>query len=227
MNPTEPKTIETKSGETKTAEAVITVICVDDHPLVRKGIAWILAKEPDIKLIAEAGSGKEAVELYRTHKPDVLLIDLRMPNMDGVEAAEAILRDFPQARIIALTSYSGDQEIFRTLKAGVHGYLLKEMVHTEVVRAIRTVHMGKRLVPAEVTERLTQFLPQPALSPREAEVLSFVAKGLSNKEIAEQLGTSEGTVRIHVQHILSKLEAGDRTHAVTIALQRGILRLRS
>jgi len=217
----------TSTSSPTPSERPITVLCVDDHPLVRKGIAWILAKEPDIRLVAEGGSGKEAVELFRRYQPDVTLIDLRMPNMDGVEATEAILKEFPQARIIALTSYSGDQEIFRTLKAGVYGYLLKEMVHTEVVRAIRAVHMGKRVVPAEVTEHLTQFLPQPALSPREAEVLSFVAKGMSNKEIAEQLGTSEGTVRIHVQHILSKLEAGDRTHAVTIALQRGILRLRS
>lgn len=208
------------------ADGSISVLCADDHPLVRKGIAWILAKEPDLRLVAEASTGREAVEQFKTHRPDVTLIDLRMPNMDGVEATEAILHEFPEAKIIALTSYAGDQEIFRTLKAGVHGYLLKEMVHTEVVRAIRTVHLGKRLVPAEVTERLSQYLPQPALSPREAEVLSFVAKGMSNKEIAEQLGTSEGTIRIHVQHILSKLQAGDRTHAVTIALQRGILRLR-
>jgi DNA-binding NarL/FixJ family response regulator len=205
---------------------MISVLCADDHPLVRKGIAWILAKEPDMRLVAEASTGRQALELYRTHQPDVTLIDLRMPDMDGVQATEAILQEFPQARIIAVTSYNGDQEIYRTLKAGVYGYLLKEMVHTEIVRAIRTVHLGKRLVPAEVTKRLTPFLPQPALSPREAEVLSFVAKGLSNKEIAEQLGTSEGTIRIHVQHILSKLAASDRTHAVTIALERGILRLR-
>jgi DNA-binding NarL/FixJ family response regulator len=207
--------------------SVITVLCADDHPLVRKGIAWILAKEPDMRLVAEASTGREAVELFRTHRPDVTLIDLRMPDMDGVEATEAILQEFPQARIIAVTSYNGDQEIYRTLKAGVQGYLLKEMVHTEIVRAIRTVHHGKRLIPAEVMERLNEYLPQPALSPREAEVLSFVAKGLSNREVAEQIGTSEGTVRIHVQHILSKLDASDRTHAVTIALQRGILRMRT
>jgi DNA-binding NarL/FixJ family response regulator len=207
------------------SNGIIDVLCADDHPLVRKGIAWILAKEPDMRLVAEASTGRETVELFRKHHPDVTLIDLRMPDMDGVEATEAILQEFPNAKIIAVTSYNGDQEIYRTLKAGAQGYLLKEMVHTEIVRAIRTVHMGKRLVPAEVTERLNQYFPQPALSPREAEVLSFVAKGMANKEIADHLGTSEGTVRIHVQHILSKLAAEDRTHAVTIALQRGILRL--
>jgi DNA-binding NarL/FixJ family response regulator len=206
-------------------EGIISVLCADDHPLVRKGIAWILAKEPDIELVAECSTGRETVEKFRVYQPDVTLIDLRMPDLDGVEATELILKEFPNARIIALTSYAGDQEIYRTLKAGVQGYLLKEMVHTEIVRAIRTVHMGKRLVAAEVTERLHQYFPQAALSPREAEVLSFVAKGMSNKEIAEQLGTAEGTIRIHVQHILAKLEAADRTHAVTIALQRGILRL--
>lgn len=203
----------------------IHVLCADDHPLVRKGIAWILAAEPDILLVAEAGSGHEAVELFRVHIPDVTLIDLRMPGMDGVAATEAILRDFPDAKIIALTSYAGDQEIYRTLKAGVQGYLLKEMVHTEVVRAIRTVHSGKRLVPAEVSERLAEFMTQPALTPREVEVLSLIARGLGNKEVADELGTSDGTIRIHVQHILSKLGASDRTHAVSIALQRGILRL--
>jgi len=209
------------------SDGIISVLCADDHPLVRKGIAWILAKEPDMRLVAEASTGQEALELFRIHQPDVTLIDLRMPGMDGVAATEAILQEFPQARIIAVTSYNGDQEIYRTLKAGVYGYLLKEMGHTEIGRAIRTVHLGKRLVPAEVMERLSEHLPHSALSPREAEVLSFVAKGLSNREVAEQLGTSEGTIRIHVQHILAKLEASDRTHAVTIALQRGILRLRT
>ncbi len=204
----------------------IRILCADDHPLVRKGIAWILAGEPDMLLVAEAGTGREALELFRMHLPDVTLIDLRMPDMDGIAVMEAILREYPQARIIALTSYAGDQEIFRTLKAGAQGYLLKEMVHTEVVRAIRTVHAGRRLVPAEVSERLSEYPVQHALTPREVEVLSLVAQGLANKEIADRLGTSDGTIRIHLQHILSKLGASDRTHAVTIALQRGIFRLR-
>jgi DNA-binding NarL/FixJ family response regulator len=203
----------------------IRILCADDHPLVRKGIAWILAGEPDMLLVAEAGTGREALDLFRMHLPDVTLIDLRMPDMDGIAVTEAILRDYPQARIIALTSYAGDQEIFRTLKAGAQGYLLKEMVHTEVVRAIRTVHAGRRLVPAEVSERLSEYPVQHALTPREVEVLSLVAQGMANKEIADRLGTSDGTIRIHLQHILSKLGASDRTHAVTIALQRGIFRL--
>src|SRR5579872_4002278 len=152
-----------------TEVGTISVLCADDHPLVRKGIAWILAKEPDMRLVAEASTGREALELFRTHRPDVTLIDLRMPELDGVETTEAILREAPEARVIALTSYAGDQEIYRALKAGVRGYLLKEMVHTEVVRAIRTVHLGRRLVPAEVTERLSGYFPQAALSPREAE----------------------------------------------------------
>lgn len=207
------------------AEQKIRILCADDHPLVRKGIAWMLEMHSDMILVAEASDGAEAVELYRQHQPDVALIDLRMPGMDGITATETILREFPLARIIALTSFAGDQEIYRALKSGVHGYLLKEMVHTEVVQAIRTVHSGKRLVPAQVQERISEYFLAAALTEREVEVLSLVAKGLSNKEIAEQLGTSDGTIRIHIQHILSKLDASDRTHAVTIGIQRGILQL--
>jgi DNA-binding NarL/FixJ family response regulator len=201
------------------------VLCVDDHSLVRKGIASILNNEPDIQLVAEAANGREAVERFRQHHPDVTLMDLRMPEMDGIAAARQILEEFPDAKVIALTSYDGDQEIFRALEAGVKGYLLKEMVHTEVLRAIRVVQSGKRLMPPEVAERLTEYFPQSTLSPREVEVLTLVARGLSNKEIAQQLGTASGTIKIHVQNILGKLGASDRTHAVTIALRRGIIRL--
>lgn len=203
----------------------IRVLCVDDHPLVRKGIASILANEPDIELVGEAGDGREAVEQFRRHHPDVTLMDLRMPGMDGIEATRAIRAESPDARIIALTSYDGDQDIFRALDAGIRGYLLKEMVHTEVLRAIRTVAAGKRLVPSEVAERLPEPFPRAALTPREVEVLTLVARGLANKEISEQLGTAAGTVKMHIQNILAKLGASDRTHAVTIALQRGIIRL--
>jgi DNA-binding NarL/FixJ family response regulator len=206
-------------------QAPIRVLCVDDHSLVRKGIASILGNEPDIELVAEAANGREAVELFRQHRPDVTLMDLRMPEMDGIAAAREILREFPDAKVIALTSYDGDQEIFRALEAGVKGYLLKEMVHTEVLRAIRVVQSGKRLMPPEVAERLSEYFPQSTLSPREVEVLTLVARGLSNKEIAQQLGTASGTIKIHVQNILGKLGASDRTHAVTIALRRGIIRL--
>ena len=201
------------------------ILCVDDHPLVRKGIAAILANETDMKLVAEAGSGTEAVNAFRQFHPDITLMDLRMPGMDGIEATKQIRQIDPEAKIIALTSYDGDQDIYRAIEAGVRGYILKEMVHTEVLRAIRTVHAGKRLMPAEVAERLSEYFPQMALTPREVEVLRFVAKGMANKEIAHQLGTASGTIKMHIQNILAKLDASDRTHAVTIALERGILHL--
>ena len=201
----------------------IRVLCADDHPLIRKGIASILANEADTRLVAEASNGREAVELFRIHKPDVTLLDLHMPELDGVSATKIILQEFPDARIIALTSYDGDQEIYRALDAGVRGYLLKEMVHTEVLRAIRRVHSGKRLIPSEVSERLSEHFPQIALTPRETEVLGWVAEGLGNKEIADRLGTASGTVKNQIQTILGKLKAADRTQAVTIAIRRGIL----
>jgi DNA-binding NarL/FixJ family response regulator len=207
------------------AAAPIRVLCVDDHPIVRKGIASLLANESDVVLVGEASNGKEAVRLFLALRPDVTLMDLRMPEMDGIAAVRAIRGEFPEARIIALTSYDGDQDIYQALEAGVRGYLLKEMVHTDVLRAIRTVHAGKRLMPPEVAERLSEYFPQIALTPREVEVLSFVAKGLANKDIANHLGTASGTIKMHVQNIIGKLGAADRTHAVTIALERGILHL--
>jgi DNA-binding NarL/FixJ family response regulator len=207
------------------AENMLRVMCVDDHPLVRKGVAAILANEPDMELVAEASDGREAVEKYRELHPDVVLMDLRMPQMDGTEATRAIRSEDPEALIIALTSYDGDQDIYRALEAGVRGYILKEMVHSEVVKAIRTVQAGKRLMPPEVAERLSEYFPQVALTPREVEVLSLVARGMANKEIAHKLGTANGTIKMHVQNILEKLGASDRTHAVTIAIERGILHL--
>lgn len=208
-----------------TAEPTITVMCVDDHPLVRKGIAAILANEETLKMTGEAGNGREAVEKYRELRPDVVLMDLRMPDVDGIEATRQIRQINPDAKIIALTSYDGDQDIYKAIEAGVRGYILKEMVHTKVIDAIRTVHSGKRLMPTEVAERLSEYFPQVALTPREIEVLKYVARGMANKEIAHQLGTASGTVKMHVQNILAKLNAADRTHAVTIALERGILHL--
>ncbi len=206
--------------------SLIRVLCIDDHPLVRKGIASILNNEADIDLVAEGGNGQDAVELYRRHQPDVTLMDLRMPQLDGIAAVKLIRAEFPAAKIIALTSFDGDQDIYRALEAGVRGYLLKEMVHTEVLNAVRLVHSGKRLLPPEVAERLSEYFPQHnALTPREAEVLTLVAQGLANKEIAARLGTASGTVKMHIQNILAKLNATDRTHAVTIALGRGIIHL--
>jgi DNA-binding NarL/FixJ family response regulator len=211
-----PRTVQTAS---------IRVLCVDDHPLVRKGIASILANEPDITLVGEADNGQHAVELFRELQPDVVLMDLRMPALDGVGTTRAILAEFPDARVLALTSYDGDQDIYRALEAGVRGYLLKETAHADVVHAIRTVHAGKRLMPPDVAVRLSEYFPQVALTMRETEVLELVSQGLGNKEIADRLGTASGTVKMHVQNILDKLGAADRTHAVTMAIRRGILRL--
>jgi DNA-binding NarL/FixJ family response regulator len=203
----------------------IRVLCVDDHPLVRKGIASILANEPDLVLIGEADNGRDAVRMFRELQPDVVLMDLRMPELNGIDTARTIRGEFPDARILALTSYDGDQDIYRALDAGMRGYLLKETAHADVVHAIRTVHAGRRLLPPGVAERLSEYFPQVALTIRETEVLKLVSEGLGNKEIADRLGTASGTVKMHVQNILDKLGAVDRTHAVTMAIRRGILHL--
>ena len=205
----------------------IRILSVDDHQLVRKGLAAILSTEADLRLVAEASTGQEALSLFREHVPDVTLMDLRLPDASGIEVTREIRSQYPDAKVIALTSYDGDQDIYRALEAGVRGYLLKEMVHTEVVRAIRIVHAGKRFIPSEVSQQLNGFFPEVALTPREVEVLSLVARGFGNKEIGDVLGTAAGTVKAHVQSILGKLGAKDRTHAVTIALRRGIIHLHS
>jgi DNA-binding NarL/FixJ family response regulator len=210
---------------TRTTSQPIRVLCVDDHPLVRKGIIAILANESDIELVAEGSNGREAVESYRRHQPDVTLMDLRMSELDGIAATRQIRDEFPGARIIALTSYDGDRDILRALEAGVRGYLLKEVIHTEILSAIRRVHAGQKLMSDDVSERLNGYFPAPNLTPREIEVLQLVAQGLANKEIAARLGTAAGTVKIQVQNILAKLNASDRTHAVTLALQLQIIRL--
>jgi len=206
-------------------QALIRVLCVDDHSIVRKGIASILNNEADMQLVAEAANGRDALELFRLHMPDVTLMDIRMPDPDGIATVKMIRSEFPDAKIIALTSFDGDQDIYRALEAGVRGYLLKEIVHTEVLRAIRQVYSGKRLMPPEMSERLGEPFPHLALTPREVEVLALVAQGLANKEIGARLGTASGTIKMHVQNILAKLGATDRTHAVTIGLQRGIIHL--
>ena len=209
------------------SQANTRILSVDDHELVRKGLSAILSLEPDLKLVAEASDGREAIDMFRRHRPDVTLMDLRLPAASGIEITRQIRAEFPEARVIALTSYDGDQDIYRALEAGVRGYLLKEMVHTEVVRAIRVVMSGKRFIPSEVTQQLNGFFPEVALTPREAEVLSLVARGFGNKEIGDVLGTASGTIKIHVGSILAKLGAKDRTHAVAIAIRRGILHLHS
>lgn len=205
----------------------ITVLTVDDHDLVRKGISAILSTESDLHLVAEASTGEHAMRLHRQLRPDVTLMDLRLPDKSGIETTREIRGEAPEAKIIALTSYDGDQDIYRALEAGVRGYLLKEMVHTDVIRAIRIVHAGRRFIPQEVTQHLNGYFPEVALTPREIEVLSLVARGFGNKEVGDVLGTAPGTIKAHVQSILSKLGAKDRTHAVTLALRRGIIHLHS
>jgi DNA-binding NarL/FixJ family response regulator len=207
------------------SSSLIRILCVDDHPLVRKGIASILHNEEDMELAGEAENGEMAVEEFRRLQPDITLMDLKMPILDGIGAVKRIRQEYPDARIIALTSFDGDQDIYRALEAGVRGYLLKETVHVQVIDAIRTVHSGRKLISQDAAQRLAEYFPQPALTPREIEVLGFVAEGLSNKEIAKRLGTADGTTKMHVQNILGKLDASDRTHAVMIAIKRGILRL--
>lgn len=205
----------------------ISVLSVDDHELVRKGIAAVLSTEPDLELVAQAGTSKDAIRLHKEYLPDVTLMDLRLPDCSGIETTRQIRAELPDAKIIALTSYDGDQDIYKALESGVRGYLLKEMLHTDIVRAIRVVHSGKRFIPLEVTQQLSGFFPEVALTPREVEVLTLVARGFGNKEVGDVLGTASGTVKAHVQSILSKLGAKDRTHAVTIALRRGIIHLHS
>jgi DNA-binding NarL/FixJ family response regulator len=203
----------------------VTVLTADDHPLIRSGLAAVIGAQPDMIVVGEATNGEEAIERYRELRPDVLLMDLRMPIMDGVAAIRAIVAEFPRARIVALTTYDGDEDIHRALEAGAKGYLLKDMLRAEVLHAIRAVHRGQRVIPAPVAARLAEYTPRIELTPRETEVLGLVAKGFSNRQIGEILGRTEGTIKIHLKNILEKLGADDRTEAVTIALQRGIIHL--
>jgi two-component system NarL family response regulator len=203
----------------------IRVLTADDHAVVRAGIAAMIANEPDIAVVAEAGDGAEAVALYNEHVPDVVLMDLRMPMLDGVSAIAAIRAADPDAHIVALTTYDGDTDIHRALSAGACAYLVKDVLVAELVRAIRSAAAGERLIPTAVASRLAEFTPRVDLTQREVEVLRLVAKGLRNKEISGVIGRTEGTVKVHVKNILQKLGVDDRTEAVTLALQRGIIHL--
>ncbi len=182
--------------------------------------------QPDITKAADASTGRDAVDQYRAIRPDVVLMDLRLPDISGLEATATIRDEFPDAKVIVLTSYDGDQDIYRALELGVRGYLFKEIVHTDLIRAIRMVHSGKRYIPAQVSAQLIEYFPEIALTNRETEVLANVANGFGNKEIGHRLGAASGTVKAHIQSILGKLGARDRTQAVSIALSRGILHLR-
>jgi two-component system, NarL family, response regulator len=203
----------------------IRILTVDDHPLLREGIAAVLANETDMVVVAEAANGREAVEQFRAHRPDITLMDLQMPDMNGTDAILAIRKDYPEARIIVLTTYSGDAQAVRALKAGAFGYLLKNMVRKELVETIRSVHDGKKRVPPEIAVEMAEHHTDDALTEREIEVLREVAAGNANKVVALRLAISEETVKAHMKSILSKLGANDRTHAVTIALKRGIIEL--
>jgi DNA-binding NarL/FixJ family response regulator len=202
---------------------VIRVMAADDHPLVRQGIASLVEDQPDMTLVAEASNGREAIHQFRTHQPDVTLMDLQMPEMNGIDAIIAIRGEFPDAHIIVLTTYSGDVQALRALKAGASAYLLKNLLHKELLDTIRAVHTGKKAISAEVSFELAQHVTGDALSPAEIRVLRLIAAGNANKEIAAQLAISEETVKSQVRNILSKLGAKDRTHAAMIGLKRGII----
>ena len=208
-----------------TVSNLIRVLTVDDHALLRTGIATLLNAEPDMKLVAEASNGQEAVERFRFHRPDVTLMDLQMPGFNGIEAIDRILSEFPDARIIVLTTYTGDVQVLKALKAGARGYVLKEHVHRQILEAIRAVHAGQKRIPPDIAAELAQHAVDDELTAREIDVLRLIAGGNSNKLIADQLLIGEATVKEHVTNILSKLDANDRTHAVTIALKRGIIEL--
>lgn len=205
--------------------AAIRILTVDDHPMLREGIAAVLASEQDMILVAEASNGREGIEQFRTHHPDITLMDVQMPEVNGIDAIVKIREEFPDARIIVLTTYTGDAQAARAFKAGACGYLLKSMVRKELIDTIRTVHAGKKRIPPEIAIEMAQHHSDDALTLREIEVLREVAAGNANKMVAQLLNISEETVKAHMRSILSKLGANDRTHAVTIAVKRGIIEI--
>lgn len=198
---------------------------MDDHPLLREGIATILNNQPDMVLISQAACGTEAIQHYRDYRPDVTLMDLRLPDLSGIDAMIAIRAEFPEARIIILTTFEGDIEIQRALEAGARGYLLKNMPPSELVQVIRQVHAGKKRVPPEVASHLAEHMSDEALTPREVDVLGHIAGGNRNRDIGHRLFISEETVKVHIKHLMDKLGAKDRTQAIAIAVRRGIIQL--
>jgi len=205
--------------------APIRLLIADDHAIAREGIVAILSQADDLEIVAEASSGTEAVDLYRTHQPDIGLIDLRMPQLDGVGAITQILAESPSARLIILTTYNTDEDIYRGLQAGAKGYLLKDTTGAELLNAIRTVHAGRKYIPPEVALKLAERINSTDLTDREMDVLRSLASGNSNQEISAALSITEGTVKFHINNILTKLGVGDRTQAVVTALKRGLVRL--
>ena len=204
---------------------VIRILTVDDHPLIRVGIATLVSTESDMKVVSEASNGREGLAKFRECLPDVTLMDLQMPEMNGIDAVTAIRDEFPEARIIVLTTYTGDVQVFRAIKAGAHAYVIKNLVHKELLQTIRAVHAGRKTMSPEVAAQVAAYAGDEALTLREIDVLRLIAAGAANKEIAAQLSTTEETVKSRVKNILLKLGANDRTHAVTIGVKRGIIEL--
>jgi DNA-binding NarL/FixJ family response regulator len=203
--------------------ASVRILAVDDHPLFRSGIAALLATQPDMNLIAEATNGREAIQQFRAHRPDITLMDLQMPEMNGLDAMIAIRNEFPEARVIVLTTYAGDVQVLRAMKVGARAYLLKSLLDKELLETIRAVHAGKKTLSAEASNELAEHAGDEILTPREVEVLRLIAAGNANKQIAAQLSITEETVKGRVKNILSKLGANDRTHAAMIGIKRGII----
>jgi DNA-binding NarL/FixJ family response regulator len=214
-----------KGGPSMTGHTRIRVLCVDDHPLLREGIAAIINNQPDMALIAEASNGTEAIEKFREHRPDITLMDLRLPDMSGVNSLIAIRAEVPEALIIMLTTFEGDVEAQRALEAGARAYLLKSVPPKELVDVIRQVHAGKKRITADIAASLAEHLSDESLTDREVDVLKHIASGGRNRDIAERLIISEETVKVHIKHIMEKLGANDRTQAVAIAVRRGIIQL--
>jgi DNA-binding NarL/FixJ family response regulator len=208
-----------------TASGKIRVFTVDDHPLIREGLATVIQSQPDMVVAAEASNGKEAIQHFRDHKPDVTLMDLRLPDMSGIDAMITIRGEFPEARIIVLTTFAGDVEIQRALESGARAYVLKSMPPKELVEVIRQVHAGKKRIPPEIAAHLAEHLSDEALTDREIEVLQQIGGGNRNRDIAEKLFITEETVKVHIKHIMEKLGASDRTQAVAIGVRRGIIQL--
>jgi DNA-binding NarL/FixJ family response regulator len=205
--------------------SLIRILAVDDHPLLRNGVVGLVTDQPDMKLVAEASNGLEAIQQFRIHRPDITLMDLQMPEMNGIDAIIAIRGEFPEARIIVLTTYTGDVQVLRALKAGARAYLLKNLLHKELLETIRSVHAGRKAISPEISSQLAEHVTDDALTPAEISVLRLIAEGNANKQIADRLSITEETVKGRVKNILSKLGAHDRTHAAMIGLRRGIIEI--